>query len=92
MAWLAEEKTASLVDPLFEDLLTWDTETACTRLGQWAGEPESGEVVGEGLLLGRVSRVELYDQELLRRIARRLASAYVNQLEDFRAPYFDLAS
>jgi hypothetical protein len=51
----------------------------------------TGEVVGTGLLLGRVNNAELCDSETLTSIANQLTAGYVDQPHDFRAPYFDLA-
>jgi hypothetical protein len=90
-AWLAEQKTASAIDPVFADLSSWDIDTARTRLAEWAGEPAIGEAVGDGLLLGRLTRAELDDESTLASTARRLASAYIDQDQPFLAPYFDLA-
>ena len=91
-AWLAEQKTASDVDELLQELGGWDDSTALVRLGEWTGGPEDGEVIGDGLLLGRVLGSDLYDEAVLRVIAHRLASAYLGLDGTFKVPYFDLAA
>lgn len=88
-AWLAEQKTGG--DPSrVDELANWTTETAEESLREWAGAPSTSEVVGSGLLLGRLSADDIQDPETLISVAKRLAAGYVDQAEDFRAPYFDL--
>ena len=77
---------------LLEELGGWDGRAAFERLREWTGEPESGETIGYGLLLGRVVRSDLEDDAVLGIIAHRLASAYLGLDETFKAPYFDLAA
>ena len=91
-AWLSEQKTAVSVDALLEELGDWDSGSAMERLREWTGEPESGERIGNGLLLGRVARPDLEDDAALRVIAHRLASTYLGLDKTFKAPYFDLAA
>lgn len=88
-AWLAEQKTATEVDHLLTELEGWDEGTARRRLREWAGEPEPGEVLGDGLLLGRAARPDSGDEEASTTLARRLAAAYLSLNGEFRAPYFD---
>ena len=90
-AWLSKQKTSVGVDELLEELGGWDGRAATERLREWAGGPESGETIGNGLLLGRVVRPDLEDDAVLGVIAHRLASAYLRLDEAFKAPYFDLA-
>jgi len=91
-AWLAEQKTATDVDDLLTELERWDDGTARRRLGEWAGEPGPGEVLGDGLLLGRVARPDSDDEAASALLARRLAASYVGLDGTFRAPYFDLVT
>ncbi len=91
-AWLAEQKTATDVDDLLTELEGWDDGTARRRLGEWAGEPGPGEVLGDGLLLGRVARLDSDDEAASALLARRLAASYVGLDGAFRAPYFDLVT
>ena len=88
-AWLSEQKTAPGVDDLFDELGGWEGDTATERLREWAGGPEAGEVLGDGLLLGRVPMPGLDDMATLEAIARRLASSYLGLDGLFKAPYFD---
>ena len=88
-AWLAEQKTAGDIDDLFTELASWDDGAASRRIGEWAGEPEAGEVLGDGLLLGRVVTPESGDEVALASLARRLAGAYLGLDGTFRAPYLD---
>lgn len=91
-AWLAEQKTATDVADLLTELEGWDDGTARRRLGEWAGEPGPGEVLGDGLLLGRVARPDSDDEAASALLARRLAASYVGLVGTFRAPYFDLVT
>jgi hypothetical protein len=88
-AWLAEQKTLE-PDPLFDELAAWDLDAATETLRDWAGNIPSGEVVGEGLLLGQISAEELDEEASLHSYARLLAAAYVDQDAHLRPPYFDL--
>ena len=88
-AWLAELKTGGDAVRI-DSLATWTTETAVASLQSWAGTNLTGEVMGSGLLLGRLNRPELRDSDTLMSVAKQLVTGYVDQLGDFRAPYFDL--
>ena len=88
-AWLAEQKTLE-PDPLFYELAGWDLDGALASLRAWAGDSPGGELVGEGLLLGQVSRLELEDDAQLLAYARLLTAAYLDQEAGLRPPYFDL--
>lgn len=90
-AWLSEQKMASPLDPLFDELAVWDVATAVGTLREQAGEPEEGEAIADGLRLGRIRRADLDDESELSSVARRLASAYTEIDGTFLAPYFDLA-
>jgi hypothetical protein len=89
-AWLAEGKTGG--DPSrIEEFAGWTTQRATDSLRAWTGMPPAvGEIVGSGLLLGRLTSSELHDAATLVSVARQLAAAYLD-LDEFRAPYFDLA-
>lgn len=89
-AWLAEQKTLP-PDPLFDELTSWDADTAVAQLRQWAGTFPGGEPVGDGLLLGQISSADLADEETVGAYARLLAAAYLDQDAGLRPPYFDLA-
>lgn len=88
-AWLAEQKTGGDTSRI-DCFANWTTETAVVSLRSWAGMSVTGEVVGTGLLLGRLNNAELRDSETLTSIAKQLTAGYVDQPRDFRAPYFDL--
>lgn len=88
-AWLAEQKTL-VPDPLFDELAGWDLDGALASLRSWAGESPGGELVGEGLLLGQVSQLELEDEAQLLAYARLLTAAYLDQGAGLHPPYFDL--
>lgn len=90
-AWLAEQKTAAEPSPLFDEVAQWDLATARAAIEQWAGSVHSGEVVGEGLRVGSLSRAELDDPSALAGAARLLARTYLSIDGSFRVPYFDLA-
>ncbi|MCY3861727.1 MAG: BrxE family protein [bacterium] len=91
-AWLAEQKTAPEVDPLFGELASWDLAVAGTRLSEWAGVDVVGEPIGDGLLLGRLSRPDLEDEFARTSVAARLSAAYAGMEDPFKAPYFDVAA
>ena len=91
-AWLAEQKTASEVDPLFWELASWDMAVAGARLSEWSGVDVVGEAIGDGFFLGRLSRSDLEDEFTLMYAATRLSAAYVGLEGTFRAPYFDMAA
>ena len=90
-AWLSEQKTASALDPLFDELAAWDVAAAVGALREQAGQPEAGEAIADGLRLGRVREADLDDESEMASVARRLAAAYTEMDGIFRAPYFDLA-
>jgi hypothetical protein len=90
-AWLSEQKTAGDTERL-DALAAWTTDVAEESLRDWtAAAAASGERVGSGLLLGRLTSEELQDPDLLLGVARQLAAGYADQSADFAAPYFDLA-
>jgi hypothetical protein len=89
-AWLAEQKTAAEFSRI-DELASWTSETAVASLRDWTGIHTTGEAVGPGLLLGRLTSAELEHTTTLLSVAKQLAAAYVDQSGDFRAPYFDLA-
>jgi hypothetical protein len=89
-AWLAEQKTQH-PDPLFDELVGWDTDASVAQLREWVGAAPSGEPVGDGLLLGQISAAELADEDAVGAYARLLAAAYLDQDAGLRPPYFDLA-
>jgi hypothetical protein len=88
-AWLAEQKTLT-PDGLFDELATWNLETARASLRDWAGDPPVGESIGEGLLLGQLTSGEIENVESSLIYARMLAAAYLHQDSNLRPPYFDL--
>ena len=90
-AWLAEQKTASQPDRLFGEMAGWDVSTAEARLRDGDAEVVAGQVLADGLRLGRVERSDLDNDDALASVARRLAAAYSALGETFKAPYFDLA-
>jgi hypothetical protein len=92
LAWLAEHKTDGL-SPFLERLAAWDLDRAIADLADWAaGTPRSGEPLGPGLLLGSLTRSELEDEVTMQGVAKLLCAAYIDQGQDLRPPYFDLAA
>lgn len=87
-AWLAEQKTASKPDPLFDELARWRPDSARQALAEWTEGTQDGEIRGEGLFLGTVTRDALQAHSF--QIVRSLASAYLSIQGPFRAPYLDL--
>ena len=69
--WLAEQKTSEETDPLLSTLEAWTAETALESMRAWSGQSQGprGEPLGEGLLLGRMTAIELADPQ--RSSARR---------------------
>jgi hypothetical protein len=89
-SWLAEQKSVTDTDPLFDELAEWDLSTARAAIIQWAGIPPRAEAVGEGLRVGALTRAETDDADALMLVARSLASTYARIDGSFRVPYFDL--
>lgn len=93
VGWLAEQKTAQEPDPLLGVLEGWMEHDSTEMLRDWCGrtEPVRGEVLGDGLLLGKISGAEIDDQTTLHRVVRLLAAAYLEPSERLRPPYFNLS-
>ena len=91
--WLAEHKTAAGDATLFTDLERWDDASAVAALSDWCGgvEGRKGEELPNGLLLGRLRSDDLGDPVAALRLTSELCAAYVEQVDDLRIPYFDLA-
>lgn len=90
-AWLSEQKAASTADPIFDELAGWEVSSGEASLREQAGEPEAGQVLADGLRLGQLHASDLDDDDTLLAIARRLAAAYADLGDEFKAPYLDLA-
>lgn len=93
IGWLAEQKTAPEPDPLLDTLQRWTGDDSTETLRSWCGtvEPPKAELLGNGLLLGRLTAAEVDDASTLHQIACLLAGAYLDQTGPLRPPYFDLA-
>jgi len=89
-AWLAEQKTTTQPADLFEWLAGWDLSNALAAIEDWAGAPGKAEVIGEGLRLGTLTRVETEDPVTVVPVARLLAASYLIIDGPFRVPYFEL--
>jgi hypothetical protein len=91
--WLAEQKTMAEAPDLFKILEGWTDDSATGALHDWCGPVDAprGEMLGDGLLLGRLTGIELDDPVLLLQTARLLSIAYIEQTGPLRPPYFDLA-
>jgi hypothetical protein len=91
--WLAEQKTTEGIADLITTLETWTADQAVSALRDWSGGIDSsgGEALGNGLLLGRLSSVDLADPGVLIQTARLLCASYLDQTGVLRPPYFDLA-
>jgi hypothetical protein len=93
VGWLAEQKTSDETNPLLSALEAWNAETATESVRAWSGLSQAprGEPLGEGLLVGRMTAIELADPSTLNGTAQVLAAAYLDQTRPLRPPYFDLA-
>ena len=93
VGWLAEQKTSEETNPLLSTLEAWTVETAIESVRAWSGERQAprGEHLGEGLLVGRVTAMELADPSMLKSTVQVLAAAYLDQTGPLHPPYFDLA-
>lgn len=91
--WLAEQKTTDDPADLLATLEVWTAEDAISTLRDWCGsiKPPRGEVLGNGLLLGRLPSTDLDDSAMLLQTARLLCGSYLDQSGALRPPYFDLA-
>lgn len=90
-AWLAEQKTSD-PDAIFATLSSWDEPTAIAAISELCAGTDATkpEPLGNGLLLGTLTRSELDDTDRLETIARMLATAYLDQTGELKAPYLDL--
>jgi hypothetical protein len=91
--WLAEQKTSEETNLLLSTLEAWTSQTATESVRAWSGQSQAprGEPLGEGLLVGKMTGIELADPSALKGTAQVLASAYLDQTGPLRPPYFDLA-
>ena len=89
-SWLAEQKTAAEPSVLFDELGAWDLNIARNTIAKWAGSPPRTEVVGDGLLLGTLTKAEVDETAAIGSVARLLAATYLAIHEQFRVPYFEL--
>lgn len=89
-AWLSEQKTAAVPDPLLAELADWDLSSAEASLRGHGGVVEAPQVLADGLRLGEVRRSDLDSDTQLSSVACCLAAAYAELGDTFRAPYFDL--
>jgi len=91
--WLAEQKTTEETNSLLSTLEAWTTETALESVRAWSEQNQAprGECLGEGLLVGRMTAIELAEVSKLKSTAQVLAAAYLDQTGPLRPPYFDLA-
>lgn len=90
-AWLSEQKTAPVPDPLFDELAGWDIASAEASLCPGGVDIGPTQALADGLRLGQLGRSDLDDEAELASVARRLAAAYAELGDAFKAPYFDLA-
>ena len=93
LGWLAEQKTVADQDPLLSLLEGWTPETSTDTMRAWCAStaPFHGEPLGEGLLIGRLTATGVADPSTFHEVARMLARSYLDQGEQLRPPYFDLA-
>lgn len=93
IGWLAEQKTAPKSDSLLDALKGWTSEDSTEELRAWCGvvDPLRAEPLGAGLFLGQITAVELDDPPILYQVGRLLTAAYLDQDDQLRPPYFDLA-
>lgn len=91
--WLAEQKTTDVSPDLLANLEGLTVDKAVQTLRDFCGgiEPPGGEMLGNGLLLGRLSSTDLDDPAMLLQTARLLGASYLDQTGALRPPYFDLA-
>jgi hypothetical protein len=89
-SWLAEQKSVTDINPMFEELGEWDLGTARAAIIGWTGGAPRAETVGEGLRLGELTRAEMDEADAFMPAARLLAATYATIEGPFRAPYFDL--
>lgn len=90
-AWLSEQKTAPVPDPLLDELAGWDISSAEASLCAGGVDIGPAQVLADGLRLGRLDRSDLDDDAELASVALRLSAAYAGLGAAFKAPCFDLA-
>jgi hypothetical protein len=79
---------------LLGELQSWESrEHAEARLWEWAGDPPTGERIGQTVVLGALSGDALNnDDAMLLSATRLLAASYLTQGNDLAIPYFDVVS
>jgi hypothetical protein len=89
-AWLAEQKTRRVPDPLFDRLGSLCPQDAIQHLRALAGPGPLGKVRGAGLWLGEAGPAQLVDGVSTCELGQVLAASYATVRDPFLAPYFDL--
>jgi hypothetical protein len=91
--WLAEQKTSDAGHDVLATFEAWTLDQALATLREWCGpvDPATGETLGNGFLLGRLTGASLEDPVLQLHTARQLGASYIDQTGAVRPPYFDLA-
>lgn len=89
--WLREHKVQGDPDGFLSQLRTWDREAARRDLRAWSGvEVAAGELLGPARRLGTFSRDDLQNAERVEAAISQLSSAYADDPDELRFPYFDL--
>lgn len=90
-SWLAEQKTSSPTDPIFDELLGWSntTDAAAAVSGRLQAVDMTAEVVAGNVRLGAMEADRLNDPVEVSLMVSMLASTYVTTVGALQVPYFD---
>lgn len=87
-AWVAEQKTADTVDPIFEEL---ESISASDIAAELQGPKLASTIEGSAVRLGSVSSADFESPEALSSSVALLAAAYA-EMRSFTVPYLDVTS
>jgi hypothetical protein len=86
-AWVAEQKTATPPDALFEELETMDVEQLVVGLGH----PADGlDTTGRAVCVGSIDRGDFDSLTTVHAAVVELASVYVGLNSEFSVPYLEI--
>ena len=90
-AWLAEQKTSSPNDPIFDELAEWsNTNDAAAAIGSRLQSVDvAPEVVAGNMRLGALEAGRLEHAAEVSSIVSQLARSYVSTVGALQVPYFD---
>lgn len=88
-AWVAEQKTATSPDPLFEELETMDVDQIVVGFGQLA---DGLDTTGRAVCVGSIDHGDLDSLAAVHAAVVELASVYAELDNAFSVPYLEIES